>query len=138
MAIGIGFEKDEFVQSVKETEEEERVLKMSKEERDNIEQILAWERSQLYIPERREAEMRAMFKDVVVNDYKDDYHLSDEEREKNNQFYKLFSRLNRCKRKYRSLKDFIDVYRLVLQCIDAVADNQDVYDPDEFKAKWEN
>ena len=135
MAIGIGFEKDEFVQSVKETEEEERVLKMSKEERDNIEQILAWERSQLYIPERREAEMRAMFKDVVVNDYKDDYHLSDEEREKNNQFYKLFSRLNRCKRKYRSLKDFIDVYRLVLQCIDAVADNQDVYDPDEFKAK---
>lgn len=82
---------------------------------------------------RRQEQLKEEYKYAVVNDFNDDYHLSDEEKEKNNQMYKAFEKLRRCKRKYRKLSDYVRVFRLALDCLDIVARQNEVYPVDKFK-----
>ena len=69
---------------------------------------------------------------AIVHDFGDEYHLTDEEREAQNNYYKLFARLNKCKRKYRKINEYVDCARISLQCLQAVAENNTVYSTDEF------
>lgn len=82
-------------------------------------------------PEKYE-ELKLANSVVVVNDYDDEYHLSDEERKKRFQFYEAFMRITRCKRKFRKLDEFVKVFRLCLDCLKLVAENNGVYPPDKF------
>ena len=83
-------------------------------------------------PEKFE-EMKSVYDTVCVNDYGDDYHLSEEEKEKRSKYYEVFMRLKRCKKKFRKLDEFGKVFRIALDCLDLVAKYNGVYQPDKFK-----
>lgn len=85
------------------------------------------------IPERRKAEILKDFECVVVHEYGDDYHLSEEERIANNKFYEAFKVIRKSKRSYRKLDMFVSAMRDYLTCLDMVAKRNGVYEPEEFK-----
>lgn len=90
-------------------------------------------RRDVYIsPERLEA-IKKEYDCVVVHDFGDEYHLSEEEREAKNKYYSTFKALRKAKKKYRRLNEYVQVMRDALKCLDAVAENNGIYDPDEFK-----
>ena len=132
MPIGVGFEANEFSKS---EDKEKDISNMTAEQIKSAEVRLQYEKENLYIPERRLKEIQDSFDCVVVNDYQDDYHLTDKERAEQNKFYKQFSRLSKCKKKYRRIEEFIDVYRLALKCLDSVANSQEMYPAEDFKKK---
>ena len=106
--------------------------KLSGEETLKIMKSIDEARKNFYIPPHRLAKMEETYGVSIVHDFGDEYHLTDEEREAQNNYYKLFARLNKCKRKYRKINEFVDCARISLQCLQAVADNNTVYTPDEF------
>ena len=87
----------------------------------------------VFIPERRIQQMKDEYDCVVVHDFGDEYHLSEEEREAKNKFYKAFRRFSKFKHKFRRLDEFVVAMREALKCLDFVAENNGIYDPDEFK-----
>ncbi len=91
-------------------------------------------RKNLYLSPDRLAKMESTYGVSIVHDFGDEYHLTDEEREAQNNYYKLFARLNKCKRKYRKINEYVDCARISLQALQAVADNNTVYSADEFMA----
>lgn len=108
--------------------------KLSGEETFKIIKSIDDARKNLYLSPERIAKMEATYGVAIVHDFGDEYHLTDEEREAQNNYYKLFARLNKCKRKYRKINEYVDCARISLQCLQAVADNNTVYSPDEFMA----
>ena len=106
--------------------------KLSGEETLKIMKSIDEARKNFYILPHRLAKMEETYGVSIVHDFGDEYHLTDEEREAQNNYYKLFARLNKCKRKYRKINEFVDCARISLQCLQAVADNNTVYTPDEF------
>ena len=82
-------------------------------------------------PEKYEALKQENLR-VAVNDYDDEYHMSDAERKKRFQYYEAFMKITRCKRKFRKLDEFVKVFRMCLDCLKVVADNNGVYPPDRF------
>ena len=122
--IKIGFDDEEPI--VQEDDEEEVVSKVQKEKS-------AKKKLSVYIPPRRIEEFKKNYDCVVVNDFGDDYHLSDEEREKNNECYSIFKNFSRCKHKYRKVEQYVIAMREFLKCLDFVAELNGVYDPDKFK-----
>lgn len=127
MAI-IGF--DDQVNSRPDGEEK----KLSGEETLKIMKSIDEARKNLYIPPARLEKMESTYGVSIVHDFGDEYHLTDEEREAQNNYYKLFARLNKCKRKYRKINEFVECARISLQCLQAVAENNTVYETDEFMA----
>ena len=99
---------------------------------DKIEKLRE-KRKTIKIPERRIPELMAGCDCVVVNEFGDDYHLSEEERIAKNKFYKAFQVFNKGKRKYRKLDEYVKIMREALKCLDVVAENNGMYDPDKFK-----
>ena len=83
-------------------------------------------------PERAE-KIKAEFDCVVVNDFGDEYHLSEEERIAKNKFYEAFKVFSKCKHKYRKLDEYVVAMREALKCLDFVAENNGVYSPEKFK-----
>jgi hypothetical protein len=77
-------------------------------------------------------ELMQKFTSVVVHDYGDEYHLSEEERASQNKFYEAFANARRCKHKYRKIDEFIRAYRTKMECLRIVAENNGVYDKDKF------
>lgn len=106
--------------------------KLSGEETFKIIKSIDDARKNLYLSPERLAKMEATYGVAIVHDFGDEYHLTDEEREAQNNYYKLFARLNKCKRKYRKINEYVDCARISLQCLQAVADNNTVYTSDEF------
>lgn len=90
-------------------------------------------KTSVFIPEHRIEEMKKEFDCVVVRDFGDDYHLSEEERNEKNKFYQAFKKFNRMKKKYRKLDEYVIAMREALQCLDFVAENNGVYSSEEFK-----
>ena len=87
----------------------------------------------IYIPERRIPEFLKGYDCVVVNEFGDDYHQSEEEREKNNKFYKTFREFAVTAKRYRNVVEYVKVMRMALKCLNAVAEDNGVYPPDKFK-----
>lgn len=81
----------------------------------------------------REEKFKLEFQEVVVNDFGDEYHLSEEERREKNKYYEVFKEYSKLRHKFRKLPDFIRAMREALKCLDFVAQNNKVYDPDKFK-----
>lgn len=82
-------------------------------------------------PERAEA-FKQQFDCVVVNDFGDDYHLSEEERKANNEFYSIFKALNKCKHRYSNVVDYINASRKALKCLEAVAERNGRFKKQKF------
>lgn len=126
MAIISFGDDDEKVSVDKELTEEEK-MRASK--------TIADAKESQYIPPRMLAEMQASYGEVVVHDFGDDYNLSEKEKIEKNKLYKVFSKLGRCKRTYRKLDEFITVARLSMDALNAVAETNGRYEPEEFKKR---
>lgn len=87
----------------------------------------------VFIPEKRIQQMKDEYNCVVVHDFGDEYHLSEEERIAKNKFYEAFKRFSKCKHKYRKLDEYVVAMREAIRCLEFVAENNGVYSPDEFK-----
>lgn len=129
--IRIGFNDDE----IDESQYDENGDPIVKKRGDVFEDI---EKRNLtvFIPERRIQQMKDEFDCVVVNDFGDEYHLSEEERIAKNKFYEAFKVFSKCKHKYRKLDEYVKAMREALKCLDFVAQNNGVYPPDEFKKMY--
>lgn len=88
---------------------------------------------EVYIPEYHLKKMLASYGEVVVHDFGDDYHLSEEERLKKSKYYRAFKELACCKKKIRKITDYIKTVRIALHCLDLVAADNDMIDPMKFK-----
>ena len=91
------------------------------------------ERKPVYISPERLKVIEAGMNCVVVHDFGDEYHLSEEERQAKNHFYETFKILRKAKNNYRHIDEYVTVMREALHCLDVVAENNGVYTPDEFK-----
>lgn len=108
---------------------------MTEEEKMRASKTISDAKASQYIPPRMLAEMQASYGEVVVHDFGDDYNLSEKEKMEKNKLYKVFSKLARCKRTYRKLDEFIEVARLSMDALNAVAETNGRYDPEEFKKR---
>lgn len=84
----------------------------------------------------REQMIKDDFKTVVVRDFGDEYHLTEEERREKFKFYEAFKVFSKCKHKYRKLNEFVKAVREAIKCLDIVAENNGVYEPEVFKHKF--
>ncbi len=84
------------------------------------------------ISEEKFKEMAAKYSEVCIHDYGDEYHMSEEERTQKNRYYEVFSKIIKCKKKYRKIDEFVRTYRLCLDCLKEVAENNGVYAPEKF------
>ena len=81
----------------------------------------------------REEMMKDEFRTVVVHEFGDEYHLSEEERNKKYKYYEAFKTFSKYKHKFRKFPEYIKAMREALKCLDLVAKDNFVYSPDEFK-----
>lgn len=125
--IRIGFDDDESL-NMQLDEDGEPKVKHGDGYDENRERKLS-----VYIPERRIQQMKDEYDCVVVHDFGDVYHLSEEERIAKNKFYEAFKRFSKCKHKYRKLDEYVKAMREAIKCLDFVAENNGVYPPEEFK-----
>jgi hypothetical protein len=123
MAVRIGFDDDEELDLSKVS---------TKKQEDIINEV---RKKTVYLSEKRAKEfLKTGYDCVVVNQfYNDDYHLSDEEKESKSAFYKEFVKYNKMKNTYRKLDEYVVKVRALLNCLDMVAENNGMYDPDKFK-----
>ena len=85
------------------------------------------------LKKEREEMMKDEFRTVVVHEFGDEYHLSEEERKKKYKYYEAFKTFSKYKHKFRKFPEYIKAMREALKCLDLVAKDNFVYSPDEFK-----
>ena len=93
------------------------------------------ERKQIKLTPEREAEMLKMYESVCINDFSDDYHMSDEEKEKRSELYKVFKKMRICKTKYRRIDEYVRAYRTAVECIEAVSNQNKIYGSEDFVSR---
>lgn len=121
---------DKMEQTISEEEQEER----DEESKKLLEELANnTDFKKVYLPESMINQIKNEFDCTVVHDFGDDFHMTEEEKEKVNQFYSIFKELAVTKSTYRKIDEYVKVMRIALKCLDAVAQDNKVYDPDEFK-----
>ena len=91
---------DKMEQTISEEEQEER----NEESRKLLEELENnTEFKKVYLPESMITKIKNEFDCVVVHDFGDDYHLSEEEKASNNEFYSIFKELAITKSTYRKI-----------------------------------
>lgn len=89
----------------------------------------------LKLPQKIIDQMKASYEEVCLNDFKDMYHMSEEEKKQSFQFYEVFRDLRMVKTKHRKLDTFVEAYRSMMKALNAVADVNGVYSKEEFVKK---
>lgn len=120
--INIGFENDPILDE----------YEMEEKSSDQASKQVKPKKSVYLSPKRLEA-IKSEYDCVVVHEFGDEYHLSDEERQAKNRYYNTFKVLKKAKRTYRKIDEYVKVMRDALTCLDAVAQNNGLYSPEEFK-----
>ena len=95
-------------------------------------------REEVQLSSKKIQALNDLYEDVVVHDYGDDYHKTEEELESENAFFRTYRTIAGRKKKYNSLPKFIDATRNCLQFLYTVAENQQIYEKDEFISMWAN
>lgn len=126
----IGFDDDEVLEE-NENDSEDDLEKKRKESGQHFVDFSS--HKEVFLPERRKQQLLQQYDCVVVNDFGDDYHLSDEERAEKNQFYDIFKELRKYKHTYRKLPEYIVVMRKMINALDILAESNGVFPPDKFK-----
>lgn len=125
------FERDEFVlNSASSNGSSHR----SSAESDDV-VIKHYYNSQRRFSDKEIESMRKSFETVVVNDFSDEYHLSDEERFENAEIAKLSKALAKTKRRCNNLYDYVIAMRLRMDVIEYVAKTNMVFAPEKFMKK---
>lgn len=91
-------------------------------------------KANVYLSEKRIQQFKDEYDCVVVHEFGDEYHLSEEERIEKNKFYEAFRVFSKYKHKYRKLDEYVVAMREALKCLDVVAESNGVYEPEKFKA----
>lgn len=91
-----------------------------------------YEKEDVYVPESYMKKIDKSYEYVVVNDFGDDYHLTEEEKREKNKYYEAFKPLIKSRKTYRKLNDYIDVTRSAIKCLKLIADTNEVMSPDKF------
>lgn len=86
----------------------------------------------LKLPKEEIERMRAQYDIVVIQDFSDEYNMTEEEKSERFEFYDLFKRMSTQKMKYSKLPDFIRAYRESYHCLNAVAKVNGVYKKSKF------
>ena len=86
----------------------------------------------LRLPQHIIEQMKASYEEVCVNDFKDIYHMSEEDRKQTFQFYEIFKELSVIKIKHRTLNSYVEAYRVMMKVLNAVAEVNGVYEKDAF------
>ena len=84
------------------------------------------------ISESERKEMESKYDIALVNDFDDDYALSDEELHAKNKYWDLYRKIANSRKNLRSMSDYIRVCRDAMAFLKAVAKDNVMYDPDEF------
>lgn len=95
-----------------------------------------FEEEGIILSPKRIQSLKDEFCTFVVNEFGDDYHVPEEKRREENQFYSEFVKLNKMKKKYKQLDEFVICYRQVLKCLQMVAETNMLYDPLDFMQRW--
>ena len=77
-------------------------------------------------------EMRDGIKEICMNDFSDEYNLSDEEKFENAEQAKIFNAVARTKRKCNNIADFIIAVRYRLDAIRYIAEHNGIYPTEKF------
>lgn len=129
MAVRIGFDEDTdqlFQESLESIKKEQDDFKQSDMSLDDI-----------FVSEARLKFIKDGYdQGVVVNNYGDDYHLSEEQRMKNNAYYDAFKPLRRSKKKYRKIDEWVNVMREYMNAIKTIAENNSRYSTEKFMEKY--
>lgn len=93
-----------------------------------------------YIPLRLSKEkierMKASYGTVCLQDFSDDYHLTDKQKKENNEYYQYEEKMRKCKTKYRRIDQYINAWRTTIETLKAIADhNRDSMNPEDFVRK---
>lgn len=123
----IGFDKPK-----QESTEEE----IEKREKEINEQQKSVQKEEICLSKRKLESLREIYSEVVVHDYGDDYHKSEEELREQNIFYEKFGMLNGRKRNFAKLTEYINATRQSVEFVQAVADRQTFYPKEEFLRLW--
>lgn len=87
------------------------------------------------LTEERKQKMLASYGTVCINDFGDDYNLTDAERKKINMYYTQQNKIMKCQSKYRRIDKFVMAWRTILEAMRVVANNnKEFFEEDEFLA----
>lgn len=129
MAVNIGFD-DEDLTDV--TFQDDNNPEAAKDQIEKAEEKF----KKVVFTEKRVSQFLEDYDCSVVNDFGDDFHYTDEERQKKNKYYETFQKLRRYKHKYKRLDQFVVAMREALKCLDIVAEDNGVFNPDKFKTMF--
>lgn len=121
-------------------EKKKKIVRPESEESDDVTRYVSYrprhhERARIRLTEKEIEARRKLYSQVVVHDFGDSYHMSEEEREKSNQWYQLSRQLSQVKSQYKRLDKFILAYRKVLSVVQIIAEKNIVMPPNKFVKK---
>lgn len=129
--IRIGFEDDNFIDPDSLDEEGNPIEKHGDKFTSDKEEL-----KEVYLSPKRIEQLKEEFSAVVVHEFGDEYHLSEEERRERDQLYDVFKKFRKYKHTYRNIVEYVTVMREALVCLKAVAENNGIYSEDEFIRKF--
>lgn len=89
----------------------------------------------LKLPQFKIDEMMASYDDVCLNDFRDIYHMSEEDRKQTFQYYEVFKKLRTVKTKHRIVSSYIEAMRVRMEALEKVAETNGIYSKEEFIEK---
>lgn len=126
----IGFE-DEVMEKKELTEE---AIQEREQEIENSQK--QFEKEEIKLSQRKLESLREIYSEVVVHDYGDGYHKTEEELDHENAFYGLYRKIQGKKKGYGRIPEFIDATRDCLAFLNAVAEKQHTYSKEKFLYLW--
>lgn len=84
------------------------------------------------ISDEERQDMESKYGIALVNDFDDDYALSDEEMHNKNKYWDLYRKIAKARKNLQTMSDYIRVCRDAMSFLKAVAKDNVMYDPDEF------
>lgn len=84
-------------------------------------------------PESKIEELKKLYDTVVVRDFGDDYHLTEKDKEDNNELYKIFKPIRDHRTRYKGIVEFVYAMRECYDFIEALANkNRLIMPPEDF------
>lgn len=123
----IGMEEDKFLDHVENKQESTDYLIRSMDYEKVKQEI-----EDTYIPEKAKERIMHEYDVVVVRDFNDMYHKSEEEREEENKFYSLFKPLMNAKKRPKNISDYVTQMRICISILEKIAEGNGIYEPRQF------
>ena len=103
---------------------------------EDTESLLKSVRHDVYISPEEHAKLVELYSHSIVQDFEDDYHMPEKEREEMRKRYAKFFQLRQgYTKKIRKIDDYVKAYRLIDQIIWDTANRQKAFRPEKFVEK---